>query len=465
MRVTRRSLLSGIGAGTAALLGRPLLRGAFAQPAAGIKRLLVIYMPNCNIRANWVPSGGRVVAGGTGDAKSFTLKSGNDGLTAARDQMTLLTGMNLPNIGGDPHGSGIIRLMTGGTIRAGEKARDPGAGTLGQGNLPLLPSIDQVLVDKSAALKGTAIPSLHLGADTRADDGRTDIHLRVMSYDTTSMPTPVPPEIEPVKTYARLFGSLMPTGGPAPDLAAMDRMLREEKSVLDFVSADLARLSQRLPGGQRDKLDRHLDGLREIERSLSRGATGGGSTVQLPGPPEAVKPNVSANHKKIVDESFAILKLGMQLDVTRMMTFMFGSGNSQVSMGDFLPGYAKGGLHPMAHGYKSAALTQATNWYCTTVAAFVKDLGATPESDGSGSVLDNTIVVMASEVAQYHEHDDIPFVMFGGKNLGLIGGRCLNYAGRTPSDVWVSVANAMGVDLPSFGDPAYGKGALPELFA
>jgi hypothetical protein len=463
MRVSRRRLLSGLGAGTVALLGRPLLRDCFAQPKAA-KRLVLLYMPNCNIKANWTPTGGRSPEGNSGDAKTFTFKSGNDTLTPVRDQTTILTGIDLKSIGGDPHGSGIIRLVTGGTIRAGEKARDPGAGTLGNGNLPMLPSIDQVLIGKSAALQGTPIPALHFACDTRADDGRTDIHMRVMSYDTKPMPVPVPPDIEPVKTYNRLFGNIMTGGGAPPDMATTDRLLREQKSVLDYINGDLARLNQRLPAAQKDKLARHLDGLREIERSLSGTSGAAAGPVKLPGVPEDVKPNVSANHKKIVDQYFAITKLAFQLDISRVVTTMFGSANSQVSIGDFLPGGAKGGLHPMAHSYKTAQLTAATSWYCGTVAAWVKDLGATPDMDGT-PMLDNTIIMFASEVSQYHEHENIPLALFGGKNLGLQGGRCLNYNSRTPSDMWVGVAKAFGVEMATFGDAQYNKGALPELFA
>jgi len=101
----------------------------------------------------------------------FTLGTANSTLMPASQYMTLVDGLDQKNIGGDPHGSGIIRLMSGGTIRAGEAAKDPGGGTLGTGNLPLLPTIDQVLVDKSAMLKGPPVYSLQLGATTEPTPG------------------------------------------------------------------------------------------------------------------------------------------------------------------------------------------------------------------------------------------------------------------------------------------------------
>ena len=87
------------------------------------------------------------------------------------------------------------------------------------------------------------------------------------------------------------------------------------------------------------------------------------------------------------------------------------------------------------------------------------------EIDGS-SMLDNTIIVMSSDVAQYHEFVNVPMVLFGGSKLGLKGGRVLKYpaGSRTPSDVWTGVAGALGVPMTAFGDPLYNQGPLPELF-
>jgi hypothetical protein len=459
MRLSRRSFFHGVGAGAAAFFGGGFERQAFGQAAAP-KRLLVLYMPNSSIRANWAPTGGRL-AGMSGDATQFTLGTANSTLMQARAQMTLIDGLDLKNIGGDPHGSGVIRLMTGGTIKAGESAKDPGAfpATLGPLNLPVSPSIDQVLVNKAATLKGPPVYSLQIAGDTRADVGRTDTFLHVMSYDLNL--TPMPPDADPRSTFSRLFANVAMGGTtPASQQAALNA-LAQDKSVLDFIKGDLGRLSQRLPADQRPKLDSHLNAFREYERTLVPPTAG--PNITLPPPPAAVALNVSANHKQVLDQYFGIVKLAFQLDLTRMVTFMFGSANSQVAMPGIV-GLDKG-IHPTAHDYKIDPLTQATSWYCDVVAKFVLDLATAKEADGS-SVLDNTIVMLASEVGQYHEFNNIPMVLFGGSKLGLKGGRCLRYtgAGRTPSDVWTAISGAFGVPMTAFGDPAYNAGPLPELF-
>jgi hypothetical protein len=436
---SRRGFFAGLGAGTVALIARPLVRECLAA-AAPPRRLLVIYMPNTSIRAAWLPAGGRTPLDGRGDARQFTLKACNETLAPVREQMTLVTGLDLKKIQGCNHGSAIVNLMTG-------------SGSNAKGS-----TFDQVMLDRSPLLKGTQVASLQLGTDSRSDPGKNGIQLKVMSYDLKG--APLPPELEPAKTYNRIFSTLVPASTAGDQKAALDRALAREKSVLDFIGGDLARLQGRLPAPQREKLEQHLAGLRELERTLDHPAASGA----LPGPPEPVAPNVSTNHKKIVDQYMLLMKLALQLDVTRVITFMYASGNSQVSLGDFMPGYATGALHRLAHAFKAPALTQATRWYCQLTASFINDLGAVKESDGS-SLLDNTMVPFFSEVGQYHEHNDVPFALFGGKRLGLTGGRCLTYPGRTPNDVWVGAARAFGVELDKFGDPMLNGGPLPELFA
>src|SRR5262249_46723476 len=178
--------------------------------------------------------------------------------------------------------------------------------------------------------------------------------------------------------------------GPNPggQEAAM-RALAREKSVLDFLKGDLARLNQRLPTDQRPKLDSHLSSLLEFERTLvAPSADAGAPTVMVPPPPDMVMSNVSANHPKIVDQFFQIIKVAFQLDLTPVVTIMFASANSQI----VLPGIAglTKGIHPTAHDYAAAPLTQATAWYCGIVAKFVNDLAGLKDADGS-SVLDNTL--------------------------------------------------------------------------
>ncbi len=61
-------------------------------------------------------------------------------------------------------------------------------------------------------------------------------------------------------------------------------------------------------------------------------------------------------------------------------------------------------------------LTKINKWYCEQLAYLAKRLAETPEPGGSGSLLDNTMIVWTNELGKGNSHtlDNIPFVLVGG---------------------------------------------------
>jgi hypothetical protein len=261
--------------------------------------------------------------------------------------------------------------------------------------------------------------------------------------------------------FQRLFGSGVPTS-PGVDPA---RALARDKSVLDFLKGDLDRLSRRIPSAERPKLDSHLDGLREIERSLQTPTPVGGAMV--PTGIDALPPDTSAVHDKIVDNHFKIIKAAFQFDLTRVVTFSYATGNSYVELDKFLnTGTINGATHAITHeeaGRDSSRLLTILKWYTDRTAKFMQDLATTPDLDGTSSILDNTVVVLFAETSQFHEHENIPLVIFGGQKLGIPGNRVLHYANRYTNDLWPTLSPIFGVNLPEFGDTALNKGHLQGL--
>jgi hypothetical protein len=78
-------------------------------------------------------------------------------------------------------------------------------------------------------------------------------------------------------------------------------------------------------------------------------------------------------------------------------------------------------------------------------------------------MLDNTLIFFFSEVGQWHEHDDVPLALIGGRNLGNVGNRCLRYD-RQVNDVGMAILQALQVPRTSFGNEDWFTGAAPELF-
>jgi hypothetical protein len=103
-------------------------------------------------------------------------------------------------------------------------------------------------------------------------------------------------------------------------------------------------------------------------------------------------------------------------------------------------------------------------WYMEQFAYLLSRLDAIQE--GEGTMLDNTVVLLASEITQgnTHSHVDAPFLLAGSGGGYFKTGRHLNFAGDIPhNNLLVSIMNAMGLPATTFGDPEFCSGPLVEL--
>ncbi|MBT9554465.1 MAG: hypothetical protein IV100_00495, partial [Myxococcales bacterium] len=83
--------------------------------------------------------------------------------------------------------------------------------------------------------------------------------------------------------------------------------------------------------------------------------------------------------------------------------------------------------------------------------------------DGDGTLLDNSLVLLCSEVSDgnTHLHDDMPFLLAGQAGGRLTTGRVLDYPGVRHSGLLGSIANAAGQPITCFGQDC--AGVLPGL--
>src|SRR5262245_25513852 len=182
-----------------------------------------------------------------------------------------------------------------------------------------------------------------------------------------------------------------------------------------------------------------------------------------------------------------IIKTMFQCDLTRVASFTFGYGNSDIKFANvlFVVGLVnqykdtKGGVivdteghHNVSHnggtGYKEAQYI-IDKVYCDTVAKLLVDMKNTPDGMGTGSLLDNTLVVLGNECSDGNSHStvDMPVLVFGGKFLKLQGGKYLQFGtnGRYMSDFWVETAHAWGFSqLTTYGDPIWNKDSMPGIY-
>ncbi|HEY1051698.1 MAG TPA: DUF1552 domain-containing protein, partial [Prosthecobacter sp.] len=100
-------------------------------------------------------------------------------------------------------------------------------------------------------------------------------------------------------------------------------------------------------------------------------------------------------------------------------------------------------------------LLKINTWFAGEFAYLAKRLSETPEANGEGSMLDNTLLVWTNELGKGNSHtlDNIPYVMVGGgAGFGFKMGRSLKFDKAAHNRLWMSVAHAMGhTGLTTFG--------------
>jgi hypothetical protein len=426
------------------------------------------------------------------------------------------------NFGGqNTHEGGVVAVMTGVPTLGPIGTQDHAAGgaSIDQIFLDRSPKLGG---SNSPSTSKTVFQYLALAADIRSD--RDEVAPRVLSYrppltgspvisqaDRNAARQPLFPETEPLNIYTRLFRSLIAPGAD-PSVAAAK--LAQQQSVLDFIKGDLTRMRTLVPASETSKLDSFAGSVQQLEASLRLSLTASG--LQRPDRPEsfamtgggardAQAPQGGSvlkgvdyydagdpsnhPHQRLGMQQLAMIRAAFTFDYVRVATFMWSAGTNWVvfptSFRDTLlptpTTAASSPHHPPSHTTESntmAWLAQLDTWYAEQTSAALQAMDATLDFDGN-TLLDNTIVVYLSEIARAYDHDqlNVPLLVFGGKNTGLKGGQYIKITdgplptvdgattGNRPwNDLWLALAPAFGVTLPSLGSPAQYTGPLPGLF-
>ncbi|HSP78638.1 MAG TPA: DUF1552 domain-containing protein, partial [Myxococcaceae bacterium] len=265
---------------------------------------------------------------------------------------------------------------------------------------------------------------------------------------------PMAKEVNPRSVFDRLFAGMDP--GSTQEQIAKRRAY--EQSILDFVREDAKALEKQLGATDLRKLDEYFTSVRELEVQLEDLGKDQTSSC-TPGLPPVASPDVRVNSKLMCD----LMVLAFQCDVTRVVTFMLGNARTD-RVYDFL-GLTNGHHYYSHHKRNSAnyaALAKIDRWEMEQFSYLLQTMKSGPE--GTGTLLDNSLVYFGSEVADgnSHGHRDMPVVL-AGKAGGLVTpGRHVVYEDDPPiANMLISMMQMMGVQMSTFGED--GTGPLPGL--
>jgi hypothetical protein len=433
---SRREFLRNLGLNAAAM---PFLLNlaslGFANQQARKQRLIVMFSPNGIVPNTFWPDQ---------EGEQFTLKESLSPLEALKSRSLILNGVCDKVRGdGDNHMRGIGCLLTGielfpGNIQGGSDT--PAGWSSGI-------SIDQEIknqLQKSPETR-TRFGSLEFGVMV---PDRADTWTR-MVYSGANKP--IAPVDDPHQMFAKLYGRLK-------DQESL-------KSVLDELQDDLRAVSAKLSTSDRQLLDEHATLVREMEKELQ---SAGDLTSQhaIPDLGQRVKeendniPTISKMQIDLMVNSFVA-------DFARVATLQYTNsvGGARMRWLKVEEGHHELSHKPDSDASSQEQLTRINKWYCEQLAYLAQRLAETPEPGGTGSLLDNTLIVWTNELGKGNSHtlDNIPFVLVGN-GLDFKMGRSIKYPKLPHNRLLMSLAHGMGHRIERFGNPDYCKdGVLPNL--
>ena len=385
--------------------------------------------------------------------QDYALKSSLQPLEAFKERMLLLGGIHNKSAksqSGNPHSKAAPHLLTGAPHIEGQF--DKGGG----GGFSTSISFDQEL---AARIQGPSpIPSLLTGVVVGEGDNGETCRARI-SYAGNNKP--LTPQDKPSAVLQKLVGFLSAgdAAGQGPDPAEVARLLEERRSVLDLAARDIEALLPKLGSADKARLEEHLEHLRAVEKSI--GATTGGATpVDCMAPPVSDGGNIGAVTKTMFD----LLSFSLACDLTRVATFQFAGSQSTINYSSLIPGVKGDAHHSISHDGPLAEMGKIARYHSQLLAGLLTSLDAAKEGDRS--VLDNTIVLYVNDLSEgsTHSFDNLPIALIGGTGK-LAGGRYLQYDDASQNDLFITLAQVFGIELPTFGDARHVKGPLAGLLA
>src|SRR6266852_6606884 len=248
MALPRRTFLRGMGV-TLALPLLDAMAPALTAVAATTppRRLGFVYVPNGASMPHWRPSGD----GPLGELSPTLLP-----LEPFKNQTIVPIGLSQKQA--EAFGDGNGEHSRAGTVwLSGVHPKHTEGADVRNG-----PTADQLAARVLG--KDTALRSLELAMEQtyligNCDNGYSCVYTNSISSRTPTDPNPM--ETNPRVVFQRLFGD----GGNASDRLAQTR---QDRSILDWITADLRRLSQSLGNSDRHLVDNYVDSVREIERRI-----------------------------------------------------------------------------------------------------------------------------------------------------------------------------------------------------
>ena len=451
-KITRRSFLKASGA----TMLLPMLHSSPAAMAAKRlakpdKKLVIMYIPNGIVRRQFFPGEGEAelpafIGGFNADKTKEQRRYKNETgiydlkwtptmqpLKEHAKDVTMITGLDRTfKNGQDVHAQGASCYLTSlSPVQAEEQGiRHPNGRTL-----------DQLIGDKVGYK--TVLNTLEISCNGfRAPK-------EPIEFDNISWygPGKIAPSIrDPRKLYDRLFSK--------------DSLRTHVSDVTDLVLADARALSSRLSSEDRATMDEYMTMVRNVEVRMAK-LEKLLADADISVPKEEILPR-----GEYIRLQADLMLLGFQMGITNVSTFMIGPERWDATLmyeGVFGKPVQH---HNMTHNQKGNGyleLAKIDTFHMQQYAYMIRRMKEIKESDGS-SMLDNSLITYGAALGDgaTHQYYDLPMILAGGAQGQIKQGRFIRMkSGTLNSNLWLTLANLMGVEMNSFADS---RGVVSDLW-
>ena len=342
-----------------------------------------------------------------------------------REDISMITGLDRSfKHGQDVHAQGASCYLTS---VSPEQAAEKGM------RYPNGRSLDQVIGDRVGHTSVFNTLEISCNGFTA---GKEDIYFDNISWYG---PGKIAPSIKnPRKLYDRLFMA--------------DSFRNHVQNVTDLILADTNSLARKLGGSDRDTLDGFVSMVRDIEKRIEK-LEKLVQSVDLKQPTNEVLPR-----GEYIRLQADLMLAALQMGITNVSTFMIGPERWDASLmyEDVFPKPVQ--HHNMTHNQKKEEVAKELQkidiFHLEQFSYVISRMKELKEANGT-NLFDNSLITYGAGLGDgaTHQYFDLPMIV-AGKGQGQVKqGRFIKCkSGTLNSNLWLTLANLMGLELDSFAD-------------
>lgn len=302
---------------------------------------------------------------------------------------------------------------------------------------------------------------------------------------------PIEALVSPQVAYQTLFSNFSPADDAAT--AAFDLRKKARLSVLDLVADKRERVLVGLSSADKQRIERHYDELRELERRIDGATELDGGECTLPTDPgedppvggdnagsgsDSIATNTGYSNEALRARLLAdLVHMAYVCDLTRVFTLQLTTFQSHMNVHAITSDMGlpiRADLHEVGHNGDAEnrgqlAVSTCLKWHIEHYAYLIEKLRQTPEGDGT--LLDNCAVVFLPEAGhglqlddgvsenQGHSVENMVVVVSGGAGSMKMGAH-IDGTGYHPAQALLTAMKATGYEGDEFGEVS---GVIPEL--